>query len=76
MRIAVVLNTSWNVYNFRMSLIRALLAQGHEVHTIAPKDDFTTLLEEGGCIHHNIRMDSRGANPIKDSALIAELFFT
>ncbi len=76
MRIAVVLNTSWNVYNFRMSLIRALLAQGHEVHTIAPKDDFTTLLEEGGCVHHNIRMDSRGANPIKDLALIAELFFT
>src|SRR5690606_34874664 len=23
----------------------------------------------------NVRMDSRGANPIKDSALIAELFF-
>ena len=76
MRIAVVLNTSWNIYNFRMSLVRALLSQGHEVHTIAPKDEFTHLLEEEGCIHHNIKMDSRGANPIKDSALIAELFFT
>lgn len=76
MRIAVVLNTSWNIYNFRMSLVRTLLAQGHEVHTIAPKDDFTSLLEESGCIHHNIRMDSRGANPVKDAALIAELYFT
>ena len=71
MRIAVVLNTSWNIYNFRMSLVRTLLAHGHEVHTIAPKDDYTRLLQEEGCIHHNIRMDSRGANPIKDSALIA-----
>ena len=71
----MVLNTSWNIYNFRMSLIRALISEGHEVHTIAPKDDFTPLLEAEGCRHHNVRMDSRGANPIKDSALIAELFF-
>jgi len=76
MRIAVVLNTSWNIYNFRMGVVRTLLTKGHEVHTIAPKDDFTHLLEEEGCIHHNIKMDSRGANPLKDSALIAELYLT
>lgn len=76
MRIAIVLNTSWNIYNFRMNFIRALTAQGHEVHTIAPADEYTPLLEEAGCIHHRITMDSRGANPIKDSALIAELFLT
>ena len=76
MRIAVVLNTSWNIYNFRMSLVRTLLLEGHEVHTIAPKDEFTPLLEEAGCIHHNVTLDSRGANPIKDAGLIGELFFT
>lgn len=73
MTIAIVLNTSWNIYNFRMNLIKDLLAQGHEVHTIAPHDDYTTHLTSAGCIHHNIGMDSRGANPIKDSALILEL---
>ena len=76
MRIAVVLNTSWNIYNFRMSLVKKLMAEGHEIHTIAPRDEYTTHLEKIGCIHHNIRMDSRGANPIKDAALIAELFLT
>ena len=74
MRIAIVLNTSWNIYNFRMNFIRALQAEGHEVHTIAPKDDCTHLLIEAGCHHHKVRMDSRGANPIKDSALIFELW--
>lgn len=74
MRIAVVLNTSWNIYNFRMNLLRALAAEGHEVHTIAPKDNFTPLLEEAGYIHHNVKMDSRGANPVKDAALVVELF--
>jgi len=75
MRVAIVLNTSWNIFNFRMNFVRALQAQGHEVHTIAPVDEYTHLLTEAGCIHHPVKMDSRGANPIKDSALIAELFF-
>lgn len=74
MRIAIVLNTSWNIYNFRMNFVRTLLEQGHEVHTIAPEDDYTPLLWKAGCIHHKVKMDSRGANPIKDSALIFELF--
>lgn len=58
-----------------MNFVRELLAQGHEVHTIAPTDEFTTLLKDSGCIHHPLKMDSRGANPVKDSALIFELFF-
>jgi glycosyltransferase involved in cell wall biosynthesis len=74
MRIAIVLNTSWNIYNFRMNFVKALQANGHEVHTIAPVDDYTHFLKEAGCKHHAVRMDSRGANPIKDSALIVELY--
>lgn len=49
------------------------MAKGHEVHTVAPHDEFTHHLEEAGCKHHNVRMDSRGANPLKDFALILEL---
>ena len=74
MRIAVVLNTSWNIYNFRMNFVKALLAEGHEVHTFAPDDKYTPKLTEAGCIHHPIKMDSRGANPIKDLGLLIELF--
>ncbi len=50
-----------------------MLALGYEVHTIAPKDEYTKYLVEAGCHHHIVKMDSRGANPIKDSALILEL---
>ena len=57
-----------------MNFVKALLTKGYEVHTIAPKDDYTHYLTEAGCIHHKITMDSRGANPIKDSALIVELY--
>ena len=74
MRIAIVLNTSWNIYNFRMGFIQALQSAGHEVHTIAPVDEYTKFLTEAGCIHHPMKMDRRGANPIKDIALTGELF--
>jgi len=74
MKIAIVLNTSWNIYNFRMNFIRSLRARGHEVHTVAPVDDFTHFLTEAGCVHHPVRMDSRGASPVKDAALLIELW--
>jgi glycosyltransferase involved in cell wall biosynthesis len=57
-----------------MNFVRALLEQGYEVHTIAPEDEYTHLLEQSGCVHHKVKMDSRGANPVKDSALIVELY--
>ena len=75
MRVAIVLNTSWNIFNFRMGLLEALMAQGHEIHAVAPKDNYSPLLEKAGCIYHKVRMDSRGANPVKDALLIGELYF-
>jgi len=73
MKIAIVLNTSWNIYNFRMNFVQALQKEGHEIHTIAPVDKYTQKLTETGCIHHAVTMDSRGINPIKDLGLIFEL---
>lgn len=57
-----------------MSFIQELIGRGDEVHTLAPHDKFTDQLIAAGCIHHDIKMDSRGANPIKDAALIFELW--
>ena len=74
MKVAIVLNTSWNIYNFRMNFVKTLLAKGYEVHTVAPVDSFTHYLKEEGCIHHDVRMDSRGINPVKDLALVVELW--
>ena len=74
MKIAIVLNTSWNIYNFRLGLVKALQAEGHEVVAIAPADEYTSKLVKAGCLYEEVKMDSRGANPIKDFLLIFELF--
>lgn len=75
MKIAVVLNTSWNIYNFRKGLINSLIDKGNQVITIAPKDQYTYKLMDMGCRHIPVKMDSRGANPIKDFLLILELYW-
>ena len=75
MKIAVVLNTSWNIYNFRKGLINSLMDKGNQVITIAPKDKYTYKLMDIGCRHIPVKMDSRGASPIKDFLLILELYW-
>ncbi|MEK6477377.1 glycosyltransferase family 4 protein [Catalinimonas sp. 4WD22] len=74
MKIAIVLNTSWNVYNFRLGLINALREDGHEVVILAPHDKYSDRIESLGYQFHSIKMDSRGVNPIKDAGLVVELY--
>jgi glycosyltransferase involved in cell wall biosynthesis len=73
MNVAIVLNTSWNVYNFRMGLIKSLQENNYKVTVIAPRDEYTQKLIDCGCEYHELTMDSRGANVIKDFGLIFEL---
>ena len=74
MKIAIVLNTSWNIYNFRLGLINELRNNGATIYAIAPRDTYSSLLEKEGCKFVPIQMDSRGANPVKDILLLMELY--
>jgi len=69
-RVAIVINTSWNIWNFRRGLVKALQAAGHEVLAIAPPDDYSGRLEsELGCRYVPILMENKGTNPLKDAQL-------
>ena len=74
MKIAIVINTSWNIYNFRMGIVKALLAQGHQVVAIAPHDDSTQLLIDAGCKYVPVVMENKGANPLSDFKLILDFY--
>lgn len=75
LNIGIVLNTAWNIYNFRLGLVKALLAVGHRVFAIAPADDFVTQIEATGCVFVPLQHLSRkGVNPIKDLRFSYELF--
>ncbi|MBC7919660.1 MAG: glycosyltransferase family 4 protein [Ferruginibacter sp.] len=74
MHIAIVINTSWNIYNFRMGLIKAFLEAGHTVTAIAPFDDYAELLQRAGCQYEAVKLDNKGANLCRDLNFTQEIY--
>ncbi len=66
MRIGIVINTSWNVFNFRLNLIKAIRERGHNIVVIAPKDAYSEKLKEDGFEFFHLPLDNKGTNPIKE----------
>ncbi len=64
--IAIVSNTSWSIYNFRLGLIQHLKKQGFEVLVIAPKDAFSSKLISEGFHYHHVDIQNYGINPFSD----------
>jgi glycosyltransferase involved in cell wall biosynthesis len=62
-------NTSWYLYNFRKSTIKAFIKDGYEVFCLSPHDKYAALLEEFGCKWIPIRINNRGFNPFQDIGL-------
>ncbi len=73
MRVVIVVNTAWNIYNFRMGLINELIANKAEVYAIAPEDSYSPLLVQEGCQYIPIDIDNTGTNPWKDIGLTRRL---
>jgi glycosyltransferase involved in cell wall biosynthesis len=71
-KLALVANSAWSVYNFRMDLIRHLLLS-FDVLIIAPKDDFAEELKKAGCSYLDIHFNNRSENPMRDYALFKSL---
>lgn len=71
MRILLTVNLAWNILNFRMGTVRALLDAGHEVAVLAPGDG--SELEVLGVRHIPLKMDAKGLNPLSGLSMVTEL---
>lgn len=72
-KIAVLVNTTWNAVNFRLGLMKHFQTQGWEVMVIAPEDEHVDRIKQDGIHYHPIEMDRGGMNPIKDYRYLREL---
>ena len=72
-KIAIVSNTSWSVYNFRLGLIRRLQESGYEVSIIAPQDNFSAKLVAEGFNFHHIYTSNYSTNPLNDLRTLFQL---
>lgn len=72
--IAIVINTSWNIFNFRLGLLKALQKEGYKIVCIAPRDDYSQELEKLGFEYHDISINNKGTNPVEDAKLVIDFY--
>jgi glycosyltransferase involved in cell wall biosynthesis len=71
-KIALVANSTWSVFNFRIDLVRHLIPQ-FDVLVIAPEDSFAEELVKAGCSCIPIQFNNRSENPLRDYSLYRSL---
>jgi glycosyltransferase involved in cell wall biosynthesis len=71
--IMIMANSVWYLVNFRLSLIRLLIKNGLDVVAVAPQGEDATLLTEAGIRFIPFRIDSKGTNPLHDTALFLRI---
>ncbi|MET3130543.1 glycosyltransferase involved in cell wall biosynthesis [Oxalobacteraceae bacterium GrIS 1.11] len=64
MRIAIVSNTAWYLFNFRLNLMRMLQEAGHEVVAVAPLDDYAERIALAGFAFQAVPISGGGTNPL------------
>ena len=70
MKVLLFANTDWYLYNFRLSLARALRSQGYEVILVSPSGAYGDRLRELGFRWIQAPMNRRSLNPLKEFLLI------
>ena len=70
-KIAITLNTSWNIFNFRLGLLRALEKEGFEIYAIAPKDEYSGKIPFK---YIEWKLNQRGQNPISECLSFLSLY--
>jgi hypothetical protein len=68
-KIIIAVNSTFNLINHRVGLIRGLLDAGYEVTAFAPTDEFADRLKELGCLHVPLTLDRKGTHIGRDLLL-------
>jgi len=73
-KIAIVLNSAWQAYNFRLNLANYLKHAGYKVIIIAPNDEHYSHFIKEEFDFVNLKLQADGVNPIQDIKLLFSLF--
>ena len=74
-RIALIANTDFGLYNFRLGIIRALVASSCQVSIICPDGQYAEELRKEGVEHHSLYIDRKGTNPINEMRTLWQLYW-
>ena len=72
--IVIIYNTTHGVLLFKAELIKSIKKNGYRVVVLASADNYAEKLKEIVDEFHEIKLDSSGVNPIKDTYLIFQIY--
>jgi len=70
MHVLISANSAWSIWNFRRSLIDALVADGHRVTVLAPPDDASVGTDRLKFRFLPLDMSVKGLNPLQELGLL------
>ncbi|QJC55785.1 N,N'-diacetylbacillosaminyl-diphospho-undecaprenol alpha-1,3-N-acetylgalactosaminyltransferase [Polaromonas vacuolata] len=73
MCIAVVSNTCWYLFNFRLNLMLALQAAGHTVVAVAPDDAYAQRIRNAGIAFEAVPISGGGTHPLRELQSVLRL---
>lgn len=73
LKVILFANTDWYLYNFRLSLARALQEKGYEVVLVSPQGEYSGRLQNAGFRWIDLPFSRRGINPLREILLIFRL---
>ena len=74
MKIIILINSSWNIINFRSNLVKRLINEGHQVVAMTTDDKYSHLLKDMGCEFINVSFKSKSINPFTELKLLFSIF--
>jgi glycosyltransferase involved in cell wall biosynthesis len=74
MKIVLFANTDWYLYNFRLSLARALRAAGHDLLLLSPPGEYAQRLVDEGFRWQAVPLQRRGLNPLRELWVLVSLW--
>ena len=74
MKIIFFSNISWSIYNFRLKLLKSLQEDGHEIYTVAFKDEYAEKLINEGFHFEAINLNNNSINPFEDLKTIYDYY--
>ncbi|MFP5264501.1 MAG: glycosyltransferase family 4 protein [Blastocatellia bacterium] len=73
MKIILFANTDWYLYNFRLALAKAIVAQGHELVLLSPPGKYTERLKQAGFRWIPLPLERRRLNPLAELVTILRI---
>ena len=74
MKILITANSAWNLYNFRLGLMRYLQEAGHQVIAVAAEDTYAIKIQKAGFVFFPLSLNYTSINIAQECQLILQLY--